>query len=56
MQLIRTPGGALAANELILSGVAFYESAVMNNKRSIKCHGRQSIYKSAVDALKQLGS
>jgi len=51
-QLIRPPEGSLRAEELILSGVTFYESAVINNRRSIKCHGRQSIYKSAVDAIR----
>ena len=53
VQLIRTPEGSLRAKEWILSGVAFYESyesTANNNRLSIKCHGRQSIYKSAVDA------
>ena len=50
--LLRTPDGRFAAKELILSGVAFYQSAIINNVRSIKCHGRHSIYKSAVDTLK----
>ena len=42
-------GGKIEAKETILSGVAFYQSPVENNVRSIKCHGRQSIYKIAYD-------
>jgi hypothetical protein len=55
VELIRTPEGALAANALILSGVAFYESDVLDKKRSIKCHGRQSLYQAAVEAILSKG-
>jgi hypothetical protein len=43
--------GNLQPGDPILSGVAFYQSARENNMRSVKCHGRRSIYKSVIDIV-----
>jgi hypothetical protein len=43
--------GNLIATDKILSGVAFYQSTLENERRTISCHGRQSIYGAVVDAL-----
>jgi hypothetical protein len=37
--------GKLEVSDSIFSGVAFYESPLVDGSRSIRCHGRQSIYK-----------
>jgi hypothetical protein len=37
----------------ILSGVAFWQTAVDGKKREIICHGRRSIYKSAYEVIKR---
>ena len=42
----------LVANEYLLSGVAFYKSELKGDERSIRCHGRQSIYRAAIDAMR----
>ena len=39
------------AKDPVLYGVAFYESVVEENRRHIKCHGPQSIYKNVYNAL-----
>lgn len=43
--------GKLKLGEVLLSGVAFYESEIVGDIRTIYCHGRRSIYEFAVDAL-----
>lgn len=43
--------GRLEVHELLLVGVAFYESSIEGNRRSIECHGRTSIYEIAVKNL-----
>lgn len=50
--LMRTTDGIIEPKEIILSGVAFYQSPVVNNTRSIKCHGRKSIYKISYEFIK----
>jgi hypothetical protein len=45
------------ATDLILSGVIFYEyydPSLLHNRLSIKAHGRQSIYKNAIDCTSAL--
>jgi len=54
--LVRTPAGTLKAKELLLSGVAFYQSARMEERRVIKCHGRRSVYLHATQAVRDLAS
>lgn len=48
--------GNLQPGDPILSGVAFYQSARENNMRSVKCHGRRSIYKSVIDIVREAAS
>lgn len=45
--------GKFNLKELILSGVAFYESELCNNKRILKCHGRRSIYIQAYQTVQR---
>ncbi len=42
--IARKPYGELIVKETILSGVAFYQTPLVENKRIIKCHGRKSVY------------
>lgn len=49
----RSAEGKLHATEPILSGVAFYQSSMANHTRSIKCHGRKSIYKVMYDLMEK---
>ena len=39
--------------EIILSGVIFYQTKVRNSRRNIKCHGRRSIYKKAYEFIRR---
>ncbi|MCK4857621.1 MAG: hypothetical protein KAT58_06620 [candidate division Zixibacteria bacterium] len=43
--------GSISVGAPILSGVAFYQTAVDNDCRSIRCHFRKSIYRSVYDTL-----
>jgi hypothetical protein len=43
--------GELRVKELLLSGVAFYENAPSGDVRIVKCHGRDGIYRHAMQAL-----
>lgn len=43
--------GTLTYDHPILSGVAFWQSPVESNERFILCHGRESIYRRAYDAM-----
>lgn len=43
----------LEVADRILSGVAFYQSPIEGQIRTIKCHGRQSIYRNAIDSIRQ---
>ena len=45
--LEQPPQGSIRVKCIILSGVAFYQSALENGSRSLKCHGRRSIYQVA---------
>lgn len=42
--LEQPPQGNIKVKRIILSGLAFYQSALDNNFRSLKCHGKRSIY------------
>lgn len=42
---LKLKDGKLAPQDPTLSGVAFYQSDMQNNKRNIRCHGRRSVYK-----------
>lgn len=45
--------GGLEVTDRILSGVAFYESPIEGQIRTIKCNGRRSIYCNAIDSIRQ---
>lgn len=45
------PEGGVKILEIMLSGLAFYESARKNDKRIIRCHGKKSIYERIYDLL-----
>jgi hypothetical protein len=45
--------GKVQASDPILYGVAFRQSEIVNNKREIICHGRNSIYKVLYDIVEQ---
>ncbi|MBI1894236.1 MAG: hypothetical protein HYS14_09015 [Candidatus Rokubacteria bacterium] len=55
-RLIRTPEGTLSAERPILSGVAFFQSPVVDGRRVITCHGRRSVYIHVVDAIRNRAS
>jgi hypothetical protein len=44
--------GELVMKEAILSGVAFYQTDLVDDKRTIKCHGRNSIFRNAYNKMK----
>jgi hypothetical protein len=46
---LKLKDGKPTPQDPILSGVAFYQSDMQNDKRTIRCHGRQSVYKVAHD-------
>ena len=50
--LRRTATGELEVTERLLSGVTFYQFGCTNGRRLIKCHGRHSIYKQAIDHIR----
>jgi hypothetical protein len=43
--LVDFSGVAIGLESPILSGLAFYQTDIIENERSIICHGRVSIYK-----------
>jgi hypothetical protein len=47
------PGGELVVKEVILSGIAFFQTELIENKRTIKCHGRKSIYGNVFEKMKK---
>ena len=48
------PGGELVVKELLLSGVAFFQTELIENKRTIKCHGRKSIYRNVLEKMRKV--
>jgi hypothetical protein len=51
--LVRTPGGDLKPQGLLLSGVAFYQSPIIENRRVIRCHGRDGVYAHVIQRVKK---
>ena len=51
MRWSRTERGGIVIEEALLSGVAFWQCAIVDGKRTIRCHGRKSIYQRVIDAL-----
>jgi len=54
--LIRGEDGKLRAKEIVLSGVAFYETDRNDNRNLIRCHGRRSVYQQAIEHVKGIAS
>ncbi|MFQ5965936.1 MAG: hypothetical protein ACE5KZ_16850 [Candidatus Scalinduaceae bacterium] len=54
--ILKQQKGKVEAEEMILSGVVFYQSPLSNNIRLLKCHGRRSIYKNTFDVVKKCDS
>jgi hypothetical protein len=54
--LIRDKDSELRAKEIILSGVAFYETGRDDNRNFVRCHGRRSVYKQAIERVKSISS
>lgn len=54
VRLVQNNAGDIAHENLILSGVAFCESDIVDNQRMITCHGRSSVYRNVVEALRGL--
>lgn len=54
--LIRNEDYTLQPKELLLSGVAFYQSGRKDDRRLIKCHGRQSVYGQVINAVRNIAS
>ena len=52
----KSKDGVFQIKERILSGVIFYQSPITGIIRSIKCHGRHSIYNVAIDHIKGIMS
>ncbi len=50
--LWKTEQGEIRAKEPIFSGVAFYQTAIVDRRRTIRCHGRRSVYDAVYKALK----
>ena len=55
MQLDKTEDGQ-RVKEYLLSGVAFYQSKLVDDKRIVKCHGRKSIYQRVIEAVRLTAS
>ncbi len=53
--VVQSRNGKLSPGEFIYTGVAFYQSEIIENKRFIKCHGPSSIYQVAFDEIAGLG-
>ena len=54
--LLKERDGDVVIDDLLLSGVPFYESPNENNRRIIECHGPTSIYATVVEALERAAS
>jgi hypothetical protein len=50
----KTQNSDLVIKDKVLSGVAFYQSALVDAHRTILCHGRHSVYQATVDAIKNI--
>ena len=46
-----TERGQKVVKDAVLSGVAFWESGRVDNKKMVKCHGRRSIYQRVIGTL-----
>jgi hypothetical protein len=51
--LLKEKDGEVVIDRLALAGVAFYQSAIEGDCRTIECHGERSIYGPVIDALER---
>ncbi len=51
--LRRNRDGDIEAEEIVLSGVAFYQTAVADGVRQLKCHGRRTVYEKVPELLQR---
>jgi len=51
VMIAQHPDGSLSAKQIYLAGVIYYQTAVEDRRRSIRCHGRLSIYERAIDEI-----
>ncbi len=51
--LKRDPQGQMEHSALLLSGVVFYQERTSETSCNVKCHGRQSVYGVAYDAIQR---
>lgn len=49
--LMRDPEGQLRHKKALLSGVVFYQEETAQTSCNVKCHGRQSVYRVAYEAI-----
>lgn len=50
--LSESHSGNFEIKDIILAGVAFYQTRIVNNHRFVRCHGRKSIYNMVCSVLK----
>jgi len=53
--LTRDPHGHIKHKTPLLSGVVFYQEVITESSCNIKCHGRQSVYRVAYEAIHRTG-
>lgn len=51
VMMAKHPDGSISAKKIYLAGVIYFQSAVDDRRRSIRCHGRFSIYERAIDEI-----
>jgi len=49
--LIRSPSGTIEPVRYLLSGLVYFQTDVQDGKRSLRCHGRRSLYEHAFQAI-----
>lgn len=52
--LDKADDGTIKSKEPIFSGVAFYQTGIVNRTTTIRCHGRRSVYEMVYNALKDI--
>jgi hypothetical protein len=52
--LAATADGGIDDYDYIYSGVTFYQSAIKDNFRTIRCHGPKSIYNTAIETIQSM--
>lgn len=53
--LRRSPGSPIEPEEFVLSGVVFYQTAVEDGVRRLRCHGRKTVYGKVPEFLDRSG-